>query len=1218
MKSAYFVKWALWDNVPPAGTNWSGIVYLKSLEMVGFKSFADKTKLVFEPGMTCIVGPNGCGKSNVADAISWVLGEQKPTALRGSQMTDCIFNGTQNRKPLGMAEVNITFADCEGLLSEEYNEMTVTRRVFGSGEGQYFINKTPCRLKDLQRLFMDTGIGTASYSFMAQGRIDQILSSRPEDRRTIFEEASGITKFKADKKEAIRKLEHTEANLLRLADVIREVKRQIGSLQRQAGKARRYRSLQEELQTLDIYATRNRLTAVDKSIRNLEAKITKRTDAVAVAHREVDQFETASTELRQSVVAIERTIGTSMEAGAQAQSRLDRTHDVMRMNAQRVEEYESWAKRDAEEVKTIRQQIEDRKQALLGLTDEAKTVQEAFDSSKKEMATATESLNRHREAMDASRTALQQMRDEAFALESLAARLQNEMVELEAQQRSSVIERERLAAEKSHLSKRKVDHEARLTELRDILAKLREELESTQNKLTETEKDHAATQTAIRESQQRRADAQRSCAALDARLELLSDAEEVQGDFPPGTKLLMDEDNPLQVSTPEIVGSLASLIDTPPEFATAVEAALRANLDAIVMTNDDVARAIVLQISGEAKGSTRLLTPVDLPDTPIIPAECGRALRDLVSCSDQAAPLVNRLLANVYVLDSADQIPSVVPAGLTYVTNDGILVERGRIEFWMNDAGTSNPLARKSAIGAAREELSSHQRIVSEEDAVAADLGQHLTELTQAIEQTRAARDNVSRALAQKEGEEQIVARDATAATERLEAVAWELGQLEGMEEWDSQRAALAEKQTTGRKQREKLSADITERTRVLDELDRRNTELQGIATECRIKHANLTQRVEHMQSRQSLVEQRIAELEDTSKGRADGILSYQANIDGLKKEIASSQGRLAAMEAEVVSATKQADDLRAKRETVGADLAASEKELALKRTQLETLIEERSAMELECSECKMRRQNQVERVTGDYSLSIEDIMDATDPEWDKAPSLDEAETRVAELKAKLDAMGPVNLVAIEEYKDHEERYAFLTAQEEDLVSSKQQLMEMIKKINVTTSEMFEETFVKANENFQVMFERLFGGGAAKLVLVNEEDVLDCGIEIIARPPGKRLQNISLLSGGERTLTAVALLFAIYMIKPSPFCLLDELDAPLDDTNIGRFTSTLQEFVKQSQFVVITHNRQTISTASVLYGVTMPERGVSKIVSMKFRDADGGIVTEDGETVKDV
>jgi len=419
----------------------------------------------------------------------------------------------------------------------------------------------------------------------------------------------------------------------------------------------------------------------------------------------------------------------------------------------------------------------------------------------------------------------------------------------------------------------------------------------------------------------------------------------------------------------------------------------------------------------------------------------------------------------------------------------------------------------------------------------------------------------------------------------------------------DSRRESIAGQTEEIAARRQAIGSEVNAQTEALHELESRHAELQAETTEHRVSFAEVSQKLQHLDSQCLAAKTRLEELEAVVAGRSRGLQSYESSIEALQKETGDAEARLASLRKAVEDNGEKADSLRSNRQKQSEELAAMEESLAGKRGTLEQLRNTKSDAEIRCTESRMRRQNVLDRVTSEYRMTPEQIAEEPEPEWEQGrPTMDVLETNVTELRTKLEAMGPVNLVAIEEYKDLEERCNFLTQQESDLVAAKQQLLDMIRKINKTTSEMFRSTFEAVNDNFQTMFKKLFNGGSAKLVLVNEEDVLECGIEIIARPPGKRLQNISLLSGGERTLTAVSLLFAIYMIKPSPFCLLDEIDAALDDSNIGRFVAILQDFLQQSQFVVITHNRQTIAAADILYGITMPEKGVSKIVSMRFHD----------------
>ncbi len=1191
-------------------------MYLKSLEIIGFKSFADKTRLMFEPGMTSIVGPNGCGKSNVSDAIRWVLGEQSAKALRGARMEDCIFNGTQNRKPLGMAEVSITFTDCETVLAVDYHEVTVTRRVFRSGEGQYFINKTPCRLKDVQRLFMDTGIGTSSYSFMAQGRIDQILSARPEDRREIFEEASGITKYKSDKREALRKLEHTEANLLRLADVIREVRRQIGSLQRQAGKARRYKSLREEMRTHDLFAAQRRLRAFEESRHALEAVFNALTGTIRIAHEEVETAETENTGRREAILNMEREISTVMEGVVQARSRLDRTQDLIRNNTQRIEEYQKLTERDTREVDELNRQAADRQTLRAELDAKLGALQEQRDQSKQALDEGQAAYDSHRQRIETTRARAQELRDQSLSLEAQASRLHNQLMQIETQERSTLIRRERLAAEKQQIAAVTEDYRRRTEALHGTLATLQTDTDASAERVRVLEQKRTDTLAAIREEHQQRGAHQSALAARRATLDLLNDADEVQSDFPGGTRMLLDPENPLKIDTDGLNGALAQHITAPEVCTRALETALRDVLDAVVVADAQTARRLIEAVAGAHKGSARLVAPA--PESPprTVPGGMTSLAALVTTENDTDRAIVNQLLGNVLFVEGPDPLPDPVPAGFAVVTAAGVLVrDNGIHEFWMGEPGATNPLRRKHAIQAAQREINRLNSEIARSDARLRQLHEDAGQLDREGDQRRQDLENRRRELAQKEGEAQVVNREAKTATERLQTATWELSQLTGANTaWEDEKATLGRRQAEIRAAREAATTDIGQQNRDLQQLESHHGELQTQLTERRVAFAGISHRTEQYTLQRESVVTRITEIGNALRGRTEGIQSYSASIAQLQQAAEEARDQLGELEAAVARNTEHAAILRGQRAEESERLAEREHRLIQARTQLEQQQEQKSKVEIQLTEARMRRQNLCDRIAADYSLSPLQIMAVPEPEWGEAGPLatDAIELHVAELRTKIEAMGPVNLVAIEEYQEYEERYTFLSQQEQDLQNAKKQLTEMIQTINKTTSEMFRVTFEKANANFEAMFTKLFDGGSAKLVLVNEEDVLECGIEIIARPPGKRLQNISLLSGGERTLTAVALLFSIYQIKPSPFCMLDELDAPLDDSNISRFTDVLKQFLQQSQFVVITHNRQTIAVSDVIYGVTMPERGVSRIMSMKFRDAGGGLLTDPG------
>ena len=1180
-------------------------MYLRSIEIVGFKSFAGKTRLDFEPGMTAIVGPNGCGKSNISDAIRWVLGEQSAKALRGGSMQDCIFNGTDDRKPLGMAEVSLILAECEGTLDTEYNEVTITRRVFRSGDGQYFINKTPCRLRDIQRLFMDTGIGTNSYSLMEQGRIDQILSAHPDDRRAVFEEASGITKFKADKKEAIRKLEHTEANLLRLADVIREVKRRIGSLQRQAGKARRYTTLKDELRALDVFITQGRITEAEANQAAMESRAEDLRRNLDKTQQQLSAAQSKENDLRHEITERDARIGSVLEAGVESRSKLEHTRDLIEMNRQRIAEYHEISARDAKANEVAKAQLAQQQQRMKTLAADRAEAQQSEESARTELAAAQSGADDHREQVDNARSRIQQLREQALQRERQIAKIQNDLAEMEARERSALLQHERLAAERSQL-KRLVDAAgARETDMARSLAELQATVRTAADDLNELESRRSDVGSRLEQNRQEQSALESRLAAARAQTEMLEDDEEALQEFPPGARLLLNGDAPGDIEADKILGALANQIEVADEYRPALEGALRSWRDTIVVRDVGTGRRILAALEAGRKGSVRLVSSdvTGADTTPAAPAE-GVRLVDRVSASETLRPLLESLLGHVVVVDSLEDVPPGPWQGKAYATRSGIVLHaNGCMELCMADAKTSNPLSRKHRLSDAQRALSSLQSDVQRSTEASARLHAQLAPLEHKIEEARRTLEAARHRAAQKEGETQVVIREAATARERLETVTWELGTLDKEEQaGQTEKSTVRERLEALQAEREAHTGDIATQTDELHQLEARHTELQSVLTEQRVDYARVSQRIEHLGGQWETAHDRLAEITSAVEDRSQGIRSYTSNIASLEAVIKDAENRITELEDAVSGNSVQAATLKQERAQSATRLEQTEAELDRLRASMDELRDAKSGIDVRCAELRMKRENQVERITSEYGLSPEELFTAPSPDWgdEGVPELEILETRLAELKTKLEAMGPVNLIAIEEYEELQQRFDFLTEQESDLTKAKQQLMDMIRKINRTTSEMFTTTFHRVNDNFQAMFRTLFGGGTAKLVLVDDEDVLECGIEIIARPPGKRLQNVSLLSGGERTLTAVSLLFAIYMIKPSPFCLLDELDAALDDSNIGRFVKVLEGFLAQSQFVIITHNQQTIAAAQALYGVTMEERGVSKIVSVRF------------------
>lgn len=1168
-------------------------MYLKTLEIVGFKSFAEKTRLEFEPGMTAIVGPNGCGKSNVSDSIRWVLGESRPTAIRGSSMEDCIFNGTDSHKPLGMAEVTLTLGDCEKELDLGLNEVSITRRVFRSGESDYFINKKACRRKDILRLFMDTGIGTDAYSVMEQGKIDRVLSSRPDDRRAVFEEASGITKYKTDKAEAMRKLEQTEANLLRLADVIREVKRQIISLQRQAGKAQRFKELQAELRSLDIFVTRHRLKELNTRITEVRTKLEESRLKVDETHRKIEAANGETDALRAELQQLENAIGAAMDDAMRVKNELERAQHTIRTNGERITELETLAQQNTKESEEAQSRLAQHRASLEEVVQMMQSAEEERIKAKAELEFATARQRETEAQVQSSREALNQLRNESMTLDSRIGRLQNELSEIDAKERASVIRKEQLAAEKNSLERTLAAYQERTEQMTAQAEALRDAVAAGQEAMDDLRDRRSTADEKIQALEKEISELQRQLADKNARLEMVFEARK-EG-FPAGAQHLLD------AGDENVIGPLAEQLTAAPGYETALEAVLRPWMDALVVRTRAGARNVLTLLSESSQGAVRLLAADG-----DAPGAAENSLLGKISCSDEVRPLAARLLANVTVAESLQTVPLTLPAGSVFVTQRGeMLTAEGAAELWKPEDGEANPLGRHHLREQLQNDIQTLETALADKRRMNEALRAEQSGTGDALEAAQRDLDERRRALAVQQGESQVIARELKQARDRVETVTYEFNKLmEQKGSGEDRRTAVAREGAEARERLAQVRQQISTQTETLNALEEQRAVVLSETSECRVQYSQHEQRIESLKSRRQPLEARLRELQELIEERTRGVSSYQQRVAQLKTASAEAEEKIAPLSEAVAAAETKLAEARQVRERQTAALSEREQSLRTLQNELESLQNAKTGMEVELAEQRMRHQNALDRITSAWNVTADDLAREPEPKWeeDGKPSMEEIEIQVAEHRAKLDSMGPVNLVAIEEHAELEERFAFLSQQESDLITAKEQLVEMIKKINATTTELFSETFNKVNENFGVIFEQLFGGGSAKLVLVDETDVLESGIEIIARPPGKKLQTISLLSGGERTMTAVALLFALFKVKPSPFCVLDEMDAALDEANVSRFVKMVKGFLTQSQFILITHSRQTISAADVIYGVTMPNRGVSRTMSMKFSD----------------
>ncbi len=1180
-------------------------MYLKSIDIIGFKSFADKTHMEFEQGMTAIVGPNGCGKSNISDAIRWVLGEQRAGALRGKSMQDCIFTGTDSRKPLGMAEVSITFADCDGVLDTDYNEVSVSRRIFGSGESQYFINKTPSRLKDISRLFMGTGIGTSSYSFMEQGKIDQILSSRAEDRRLVFEEASGITKYKSDKKEALRKLAQTDANLLRLTDVIGEVKRQIGSLQRQAGKARKYKKLRDELKDQDIYISKIKLKELNDKLDGYDKQKSLLEKTIKSGESELTVLEEQLAMLREELAVKNNSINSVLEECVQARSDYEHTCEIININEQRIEEYNALMSRDVEEIDNLKLQLHTKQSLIVAMKSEIEKSVEEKRLSEEALNVVNAKFYKHKEQIDLTRGQIHKLRQEVIELENMITRTQNQLVELDGKDRELIIKRERLIADQKQLTRNKEQFGQRLEILEKEVSLLEQESLVAKNSLSDidTLMDEKREEIAALTGEISHLDS--ALAGRKAKLDMLFESEKNNDGVSSGVKDILSDDNPLGINRDDVYGTIASHMTIEPDYIRAAEIALSAWVDAVVVKDFSAGKAVLKALVNSKSGSAKLISSEVSSKT--AGDYDGDLLLSHVKIDRSFSKLLNNIFSNVYVVDSIDHLPDNIPEGIKIVSGDGALATSDSFEFVVaNEDKSGNPLLRKSVIEKLESETADLSENIKSKQICLSSLKQELIVLSNRLSESAEALQEVRREHAIKLGSKQSQQNEHKEVVRKLEDVKLELAEvLESSTSDEDKKNLIAEKREF-LERKEKASADIVELTHDLQSCEVRFSEMQTEVTEHRIEFAEAKQNAEHLVMQHNSLLENVKEIGKSIASKEDGILSHEANVKRRESENIQAKEKTVVLKESLNTLMEKSDKFKNDRDETNRKLMETDSLLTVKRNHLNALKSEKSSVDLKQSEINMHREHLIERITAEYSITLYELVEMADPEWEdgEVPELELVKANVAELKRQLEAMGPVNLVAIEEHQQLEERYTFLIEQEADLVNSKSQLEDMIRKINITTTEMFKTTFDQINLNFEEMYKILFNGGTAKLVMVNDEDILECGIDIIARPPGKRLQNISLLSGGEKTMTAVALMFAIYMTKPSPFCLLDELDAALDDANIGRFVGILSRFVEKSQFVIITHNRQTMAASNALYGVTMPEKGVSSIISMRFNEAE--------------
>ncbi len=1201
---------------------------LKKLELFGFKSFAEKTEIVFEDGITVIVGPNGCGKSNVIDAIKWVLGEQSVKSLRGNEMADVIFNGTDKRPSLGYAEVSLTVQNNKGLLPLEYSEVCITRRLYTSGESEYLLNKQASRLKDIRELFLDTGFGANAYSVIEQGNVEAMLQADSRERRALFEEAAGISKFKVRKKAALSKLEHVEQNLLRVGDIIEELQKQLRSVKLQASKARKYQEYVEHLKKLKVgLSLRNyrdlkgKKTVVSEQVNQTEGQSQK-----AVA--EINEFEVQINAIDALIGQLEKQLAQMRTERVNLEAQISKNQDKATYDRERIKEFEILREKYTEQQKSLENKIHETNNKITETKEQLNTVEQEivkFIDMQKTKETALKQISFE---CDQLYQGIDEKKSEVISILQQESSLQNEIGSL-------TTEKDTLKGRKMRLLKRQEE----IASLVDTLMSkyqesikekdaLNEESCGLDQKLSVSKGRIQELVNMIRSLDEQINQQKQLQSSKTSRYEVLMDFEMRSEGVESGAKTILEESRKDPAAIKGIRGMIADLLKVDLQYALAIETALGERVQGIVTdTTDDAVQAIAF-LQKNQKGHA-IFFPLDrtdnqssIPDEILLKPDVISVARKLVNNPEEICKVVDGFLNNTAVVKDLTTALTMSNNNRTirYVTLEGELLEPEGALSGGKKQGQVGIISRKSELKKIDEELVQIRQTL---EKLELDKQCHIEELTglesetallaKRIDQVNILKISKDNEISQNEQKREELTAEKKINENEMEEIDVEVGNACERER------SLQEELMQLNQQHKQLEQQVEESSMLVEEKEHLK---KGVQEEITAVKVGLAQRQEKKDGLSKGINRLDTELRET-----------QEQIKHIVQEQQKCQQKKVEAEEEIKHLELLITELDTKRialEGSMTSLKAEQDGHSLKSKELKTHLEEKRAeqkqfeqqlqeLKLKENEYQIRLSNLEDRVREEYQLDLSNL-DATteeiklelttsqtesaDPAQPQMDFWEEVSREIEELQGKIGRLGNVNLEAIKEQDELEIRETFLVNQKEDLEKSQDALQNLIKKINHTSRELFEKVFNDIRQNFQVMFRKLFGGGKADIILEENVDILEAGIEIMAQPPSKELRSITLLSGGEKVMTTVSLLFAVFQSKPSPFCILDEADAALDESNINRFTHVLREFTKDTQFLVITHNKVTMSVADVMYGITMQEPGISMKVAVKFEEIE--------------
>ena len=1179
-------------------------MFLKRLELQGFKSFADKTVLEFMPGITTVIGPNGSGKSNISDSIRWVLGEQSMKSLRGSKSEDIIFAGTQNRKSLGFAEASIVIDNSDGKLPIEYNEVVVTRRIFRNGDSGYFINKVPCRLKDVLELFMDTGIGKDGYSIIGQGKIDEILSNKSEDRRNIFEEAAGIVKYRARKAESEKKLEQTKLNLLRINDILSEIESTIEPLKNQSEKAKKYLSIRDELKSIEIGLF---LYNIDTYKAQLEA-ITRDIDVILSEQKDEESRlsvlqnlkENLKTELEEIMAKIEDTQNLGFESEKrieQINSDISVAETKIANNAQNREN----SLKEIEELNKRNQEISEEKENRLNkkenlianrekfakeLEEKEKSLNEIsskFSDEERKIEEKKQKLEQNTENKYENREKINTLEINNENLKKRSKTVQNEITDTI----SSLDEKRML---KSELLKTFNEKESKRNECKKRLSEIKAKKDEASLKITEYENkiNKLLTEMRIKDSKQK----------------FLTEMEKEKEGYSRAVKALLLECEKNSSLNKGVEGVLANLITVPAKYQTAIETVLGQILQNIVTETEEDAKKLIEHLRKNNLGRASFLPLSAVKGKKIELKSNSKGIigvaSDLIKTDKKYEGIILNLLGKTVVVENMDVAISLARENkysFKIVTLQGDIINpSGAMSGGSVSQKTSNIIGRQTQIKELEKEISK--------------LTQEIKDITNEKEEYESSIEGVLEEITSVEQTMQEIEIEYATEKQRIESLEEAISGLETrLEKLKSEIKQIDETTKANEKQKYEIEETIGKIEKENVEL---NTEIQAFAekdkenqkyiddlnfdiTNLKISLSSFDESSNSMQEILDRIETELQTNTNKITNKKDQIEQMQKENEELKQKIQELNEQIEKIRQDVRGSSETVEKLKQEKINKNNHITKTESEIEEKYEILETIKNQANKLEVKKSKIDVELEQIVNKMWEDYEITPNTVGD-----YKRPSNIQETSKQVKHLRDEIKSLGSVNIDSIEEYKQTKERYDYMCEQRLDLENSSTKLKKVIQDMTKIMKEQFETQFKIINKNFGEVFIELFGGGKAELKLTDEEDILNCGIEIEAQPPGKKLQNMSLLSGGERAFTAIALLFAILKINPAPFCVLDEIEAALDDVNVYRFADYLKKFTKETQFLVITHRKGTMEAADSVYGITMEESGISKLLSMKL------------------